>query len=90
VDAGKLAARTDGYTGADIAHVCNTAAERAIIDSARTGEVRMIEMRDLEAALVEVRPSSGPWFQTARNVALFANQDGSYDELASYLKSRGL
>jgi hypothetical protein len=47
-------------------------------------------MRDLEAALSEVRPSSGPWFQTARNVALFANQDGSYDELASYLKSRGL
>ena len=90
VDLGKLAARTDGYTGADIAHLCNTAAERAIIDSARTGEVRMIEMRDLEAALSEVRPSSGPWFQTARNVALFANQDGSYDELASYLKSRGL
>jgi SpoVK/Ycf46/Vps4 family AAA+-type ATPase len=90
IDTPKLAARTEGYTGADIAHVCNTAAERAIIDSARSGEIRMIEMRDLEAALSEVRPSSGPWFQTARNVALFANQDGSYDELAEYIKNRRL
>lgn len=90
IDTAKLAARTEGYTGADITHVCNTAAERAIIDSARSGEIRMIEMRDLEAALSEVRPSSGPWFQTARNVALFANQDGSYDELAAYIKNRRL
>jgi SpoVK/Ycf46/Vps4 family AAA+-type ATPase len=90
IDTAKLAARTESYTGADIAHVCNTAAERAIIDSARTGDIRMIEMRDLECALSEVRPSSGPWFQTARNVALFANQDGSYDELAAYIKNRRL
>jgi hypothetical protein len=31
-------------------------------------------------------PSTGPWFATARNVALFGNADGSYDELAAYLK----
>jgi SpoVK/Ycf46/Vps4 family AAA+-type ATPase len=90
IDVGRLAARTDGYTGADIAHVCDTATERAMLDAARSGEVRMIEMRDLDAALGEVKPSTGPWLSTARNVALFANQDGTYDELAAYLKRRKL
>jgi hypothetical protein len=38
-----------------------------------------------------VRPSTGPWFATARNVVAFANTDGSYDDLAAHLKrNRGL
>ena len=31
----KLAEATDGYSGADLAHLCETAAERALLDSAR-------------------------------------------------------
>jgi hypothetical protein len=57
-------------------------------DSLTTGHVRMIEQRDLEAALREVRPSTEPWMTTARNVAMFANEGGAYDELARYLKKR--
>ena len=90
VDAGKLARKTDGLSGADLAYVCETAAERALLDSARTGNMRMIEMGDLEAALKDVRPSIGPWLETARNVAQFANQDGSYDDLLAYLRRRRL
>jgi SpoVK/Ycf46/Vps4 family AAA+-type ATPase len=85
VDLPKLAAATDRFSGADLAHVCDTAAEKAIQDAIRTGEVRMIEQRDLEAAIREVRPSTGAWFAAAKNVVQFANQDGSYDELARYL-----
>jgi SpoVK/Ycf46/Vps4 family AAA+-type ATPase len=83
-----LAARTDGYSAADIAHVCESAAELALLDSARTGQVRMIGQDDLLAAVGQVRPSLGPWFESARNVALFANDGGSYDDLAAYLKKR--
>lgn len=90
IDLARLAGRTEDFTGADIAHVCDAAAELAMLDSARTGTVRMIEMRDLETALGEVRPSTGPWLSTARNVALFANEDGTYDELAAYLRKRKL
>jgi hypothetical protein len=43
-------------------------------------------MRELTAALKEVRPSTGAWFATARNVAEFANEHGEYDELLTYLK----
>jgi len=88
IELGKLAAGTDGYSGADLAHVCETAAERAMQDSVRSGVVRMIGMADLEAAMAEVRPSTGPWFEAARNVAMFANEGGAYDELVAYLKSK--
>jgi SpoVK/Ycf46/Vps4 family AAA+-type ATPase len=85
-----LAARTDGYSAADIAHICESAAELALLDSARTGQVRMIGQDDLLTALGQVRPSLGPWFDSARNVALFANEGGSYDDLAAYLRQRKL
>jgi SpoVK/Ycf46/Vps4 family AAA+-type ATPase len=85
-----LAARTDGFSAADIAHICESAAELALLDSARTGQVRMIGQDDLLAALSQVRPSLGPWFDSARNVALFANEGGSYDDLAAYLRHRKL
>jgi len=81
-----LARRSDGYSGADIEHVCETASERAMMEGIRTGQVRMIRMDDLYAALAEVRPSTGPWFDAARNVVQFANTDGSYDDLKAYMK----
>jgi AAA+ superfamily predicted ATPase len=88
IDLARLARQTDGYSGADIAHICETAAERALLDSVRLGSPRMIGQPDLEAAIGEVRPSLGPWFETARNVALFANEGGAYDDLAAYLRKR--
>jgi len=90
IDLAKLARSTDGYSGADIAHICETAAERALMDSVRRGEPRMIGSPDLEAAIAEVKPSLGAWFDVARNVALFANEGGTYDDLAAYLRKRRL
>jgi SpoVK/Ycf46/Vps4 family AAA+-type ATPase len=90
IELGKLAARTDGYSGADLAHLCETAAERAMLDSVQSGSVRMIGMADFEYALGDVRPSIGPWLDTARNVAMFANSAGEYDDLLAYLKKRKL
>jgi AAA+ superfamily predicted ATPase len=90
IDLARLSRLTDGYSGADIAHVCETAAERALLDSVRRGEARLIGQADLEAAVSEVRPSLGTWFETARNVALFANEGGAYDDLVAYLRKRRL
>ncbi|SCG17904.1 ATPase family associated with various cellular activities (AAA) [Micromonospora echinofusca] len=88
IDLRKIVAATEDYSGADLAHLCETAAEFAMADSVRTGEVRMIEHRDLERAVKEVRPSTKPWMATARNVAMFANEGGVYDDLVAYLKRR--
>jgi hypothetical protein len=48
----------------------------------------MIGQADLEAAARDVRPSIGPWLDTARNVAEFANEGGVYDDLLAYLRRR--
>jgi SpoVK/Ycf46/Vps4 family AAA+-type ATPase len=90
IDLARLSRLTDGYSGADIAHICETAAERALLDSVSRGEARLIGQADLEAAVSEVRPSLGTWFDTARNVALFANEGGAYDDLVAYLRKRRL
>ncbi|MFD6936956.1 ATP-binding protein [Streptomyces goshikiensis] len=88
VDLGKLVKITDGLSGADLAHLCESAAETALLDSVRTGVVRMIGMKDLLAAAKQTVPSTEPWFASARNVAMYANDGGMYDDLVAYLKKR--
>ena len=90
VDLDRLVKATEHFSGADLAHLCETASEYAMQDSIARDEVRMIEQRDFEAALREVKPSTKTWLITARNVATFANEGGTYDELAKYLKQRKL
>jgi SpoVK/Ycf46/Vps4 family AAA+-type ATPase len=85
-----LVRATADFSGADLAHLCDSAAEFALHDSLRSGEVRMIEQRDFDRALREIKPSMGGWLAVARNVAMFANVGGAYDELAAYLKRRKL
>jgi ATP-dependent 26S proteasome regulatory subunit len=81
-----LARASGGLSGADIAYVCEVAAERALIDSATTGLLRMISMKDVTEALAEVTPSTSSWLDSARNVVLFGDDDGTYAELKAYLK----
>jgi AAA+ superfamily predicted ATPase len=88
VDVRKLAEQTDGYSGADLAHLCETAAEIALDDSLARGTARPITMADLTRARKEVRPSTGAWFEMARNYASFANEGGVYDDLLDYLRTR--
>ncbi|MCC3779289.1 ATP-binding protein, partial [Streptomyces sp. UNOB3_S3] len=88
IDLARLARRTDGFSGADLRHLCESAAERALLDSVRTGEARMIGMADFTAVLGGLRPSTGPWFASARNVAQFANEGGAYDDLLVHLKRK--
>jgi SpoVK/Ycf46/Vps4 family AAA+-type ATPase len=88
IDLGRVADATEHYSGADLAHVCETAAEFAMRDSIASGEIRMISQQDMLDAVREIRPSTDGWFATARNVAMFANESGEYDDLAAYLKKR--
>jgi SpoVK/Ycf46/Vps4 family AAA+-type ATPase len=83
-----LVRRTDSFSGADVAHLCHSAAERAMLDSIRTKRLRDIEDLDFDVALKEVKPSTRTWFESARQIAQFANHDNAYDELVSYLRTR--
>ena len=86
IDLQALARATEGLTGADLSHVCDSAAEKALMDSVRTGRPRLMNMKDMYAALKEVRPSSGPWFETARAVVEYADVSGEYAELREWMK----
>ncbi|MFE2851907.1 AAA family ATPase [Streptomyces lavendulae] len=88
VDLGRVVKVTEDFSGADLAHLCESAAEYALLDSARSGTIRMIGTKDLLNAAKQIRPSSESWFAAARNVAMFANDGGIYDDLVTYLKKK--
>ena len=86
IDLDRLVRLTEHFSGADLAHVCTTAAERALALSMQIGRLHALTTKDMEAAVKEIRPSTGPWFATARNIVAFANTDGEYDDLSAYLR----
>ncbi|MFC7490411.1 MULTISPECIES: AAA family ATPase [unclassified Knoellia] len=88
IDLGRLAKATEGFSGADVALVCEQATESAMENSMASGFVRPITQSQVLEAAGQVRPSIGEWMETARNYALYSNSSGSYDELNAYLKKR--
>ena len=86
IDAHRIAKATEGFSGADLAHLCESAAELAMEDSMASGTTRSIRQADFKRAMKEVRPSTRPWFDTARNYAQFANEGGVYDDLLEYMR----
>ncbi|MFT3660378.1 MAG: AAA family ATPase [Gordonia sp. (in: high G+C Gram-positive bacteria)] len=88
VDLARLAKKTDGHTGADLAYLCTTATQYAMQASVQTGRVMPITRREIDAALAQIRPSAGSWFETAETVLQFAGTDGDFDELAEYMRRR--
>ncbi len=55
-----LAARTEGFSGADMAALATRARERVFVEAMRTGTPRPITMADLEAVLASMTPSIRP------------------------------
>lgn len=90
LDLAKVARTTEGFSGADLTHVVESAAELAMAEAVKAGRVIPLSMNHLERALKDVKPSTRIWLDTAKNYALFANDGGSYDDLAAYLRGRRL
>jgi SpoVK/Ycf46/Vps4 family AAA+-type ATPase len=90
VDAAKIARQTDGFSGADIVHLVETATEEALARSAATGALHPLTQDDLERARKQLRPSTRAWFEVAHNYALYANEGGEYDELLAYIREKRL
>jgi AAA+ superfamily predicted ATPase len=89
LDVTGLAARTDRYSAADLAQLCESAAAAALEASLVANHSRPIAMSDFARGLHEIRPSTPPWFDLARDYARFAAEPGSYDDLVTYLRSHG-
>jgi SpoVK/Ycf46/Vps4 family AAA+-type ATPase len=90
IDVAAVARLTDGFSGADLAALCDRAAQHALADSVRSGQARPITQQDLQTAARETAGSLGPWYDIARSVAQYANGSGEYDELLAHLRTRRL
>ena len=88
IDAGKVAAASNGFSGADIKAVIDLAVEDKLTESLSKGVIQPIQTKDLLKAVKQLRPSTAEWFSSARNYALYANESGLYDDILKYLKIR--
>jgi ATP-dependent 26S proteasome regulatory subunit len=89
IDPVALAARTSGFSGADLENLVDTAADRAIAASLAGNTEVPIDQRHLIAALAEIKPTTVEWLTTARNYARYSNEGGQYDEVLEFLRRHG-
>lgn len=86
VDFDGIAKRTEGFSGADLRGVVDRAVESRLREAIAAGRPQPVLTGDLLAAAKGMRPSTGEWFASARNHALYANEGGLYDEVLRYLR----
>lgn len=86
IDYQSLAVKTENYSGADIEALIDIAIEEKLESSFDDGIPQPLGTKDILNAVKKHRASTGEWFSTARNFALFANDSGLYDEILFYLK----
>lgn len=86
IDFDALAAKTDGFSGADLKALVDVAVEEKLREAMKSGGVRPLGTKDILAAAKLHKATVKDWFQTARNHALYANQSGLYDDILAYLK----
>jgi ATP-dependent 26S proteasome regulatory subunit len=90
VDFDAVAAKTEGFSGADLKGLIDQVIEEKLRALMRRGggAPEPIVTKDLLAAAKQIKPSTREWFASAKNHALYANQGGLYDDVLSYLKIR--
>jgi SpoVK/Ycf46/Vps4 family AAA+-type ATPase len=84
VDLQAIAAKTAGFSGADLKSLVDVAVEAKLAEAMRDGAPVPLSTRDLRKAARRVRAVSGEWFATARNYAMYANENGMYDDVLKY------
>jgi hypothetical protein len=73
-------------SGADLKSLVDRAIEDKLRSAMKAGGLQPLTTNDLLNASKQFKPSVREWFATAKNYAMYANQDGSYDDVLKYLK----
>ncbi|MDW3179765.1 MAG: AAA family ATPase [Acidimicrobiia bacterium] len=87
VDLSAIIEATDGWSGADLAFIVESAVEQCLDESLDAGEIVSVTTAHLLQSLAEVPSTIGPWLEGARNHVVYSNRSGEYDELEAYLNS---
>jgi transitional endoplasmic reticulum ATPase len=87
LDLKAIAARTSGFSGADLAGLIEEATDMAIDESlAGDGSIAPISQSHLTQALRTRRSTTIEWLTTARNYAKYSNEGGLYDDVVDFLR----
>ena len=85
LDAKALAKKTQKFSGADLKSVFDMTIERSLAAAMKSNKIVPITTKDLLKTAKAVKPSTKQWFETAKNFALYSNQNGIYDDILEYL-----
>lgn len=85
IDVQQIASLTNDYSGADLNAIVDIAIEAKLTESLAKGSIEKITTKDLVKAIKQHKPTTGEWFGTAKNYALYANETGLYNDILSYL-----
>lgn len=86
IDVAQIAKLTPEYSGADLKAIIDIATEYKLEESLSKGALQPLTQKDITRAIKEHKATTGEWFATARNYALYANETGLYDDILQYLK----
>ncbi len=85
LDAKKLAAKTDNFSGADLKSMFDITIERSLAAAMKENRIVPITTKALLGTVKSIKPTTRSWFETAKNYALYSNQNGMYDDILDYL-----
>jgi SpoVK/Ycf46/Vps4 family AAA+-type ATPase len=88
IDYDAVAKKTEKFSGADLKAVVEQAVESKLEEALAKGTPEPLRTKDLLHTLKQIKPSTGPWFASARNYAMYANEGGMYDDILDYLKMK--
>ena len=85
IDYSRIVRNAKGFSGADLLATVDVAVEKKLQAAMRTGVPQPLTTKDLMTAIGQVKSSTQEWLNTASNYALYANQDGAYNDITKYL-----
>ncbi len=83
-----LARKTKDFSGADLRSLVDMAVEGRLKDALKSGKPEPLTTKHLLKTTKAIKPTTRGWFTTAKNYALYANEDGLYNDILTYLKIR--
>ena len=86
LDLSTIIKESTGFSGADLSALVDTAIDVAIEDSPSVDALAPLSNEHFQEAFQEVRSTVGEWLGQAKNFAEYANENGTYDDLAAFLK----
>ncbi len=85
VDVDVIARKTEHFSGADLKGVLDVCVEDKLRIALASGKPEPMTTKDILKAVKKVKPSTREWLSSAKNHALYSNQDGTYDDVLTYL-----